>query len=186
MSRTRAFLTAGLAWVGVVVGHLLAYVVAYPAEQVREGELEATGHGSFEFAIIAAIAIVPAVLVFAATSALSARRRPSVLRTALLLAPLQLVAFALLELLERDGSFTQALAEPAVLLGFAVQVVVALVSSLLLAGFCRAVRALAARDGGTHSFVETPLWRPVDFLVPSRLAFLVSTGRRAPPLPLAA
>lgn len=180
-ARLRGSQLAGIASAGVVVGHCLAYLLAYPPARARAAYLSSTGHGSFDRLVpIAAVgALVAAILL--ARRALAGGDAPPAPVTAAHLAAIQLPAFALLEAAERGFSWTAAATDPAVAVGLVLQVLLALGSALLVAPFVRAVRRIAGRR------VRLP--QPTRALRPSRTRpfvgrapHLASARRRAPPL----
>jgi hypothetical protein len=181
--RRDALIAAGTAWAGLVLGHLLAYTLAYPGEAARRSHLAGTGHGWLDVVTLSLLAVVPAVLALTAIRSLSAGSRGT---TWIRLAALQVPAFLLIEVAERGASFDRALTDPAVLLGLAVQVVVAAVAALLLRGFSRAVAAVAARFGPSRAPSTTAPAVAAPDLAPPHLVRLVRARRRAPPLPIAA
>jgi hypothetical protein len=141
--RTRLWL-GGLAAGGVVVAHVLAFLLVAPNPLQRGELLEATGHGAWPFlAPIAMGAVVVALAGFA-----SGRSReddpmpPAALfrGTAGRLVTLQFAAFLLLEALERlaiGHGLTELLREPVIAIGLVAQVLVALVGAALLVMFAR-------------------------------------------------
>jgi hypothetical protein len=181
MRRRDGRIAAGAAWAGLVLGHLLAYALAYPDTAGRRAHLAGTGHGWLDLVTLSLLAVVPAVLALTAIRALRGGHGGA---TWLRLSALQVPAFLLIEVLERGSSIDQAFADPAVLLGLVVQVVVAAVTALLLGGFARAVAAVSRLR--VRRPRPTPIGRPhVPELVPPHLLRLARTRRRAPPLPIA-
>jgi hypothetical protein len=176
---------AGTAWGGLVLGHLLTYLLTDPAATVREAHLAASGHGSFHLLVLSALAAVPVALVLVTVRALAPGTVFPLAPTARLLLALQAVGFVLLELAERGLSPSAALADPAVRVGLLIQVLVAFGSALLLGLFTRAVRLVAARLRRPSSRRPPVLMppRPVAAWV-DRLVLLVRARKRAPPLPL--
>jgi hypothetical protein len=181
--RRDALIAAGTAWAGLVLGHLLAYALAYPGEAARRSHLAGTGHGWLDVVTLSLLAVVPAVLALTAIRSLSAGSRGT---TWIRLAALQVPAFLLIEVAERGASFDRALTDPAVLLGLAVQVVVAAVAALLLRGFSRTVAAVAARRRPSRAPSATAPAVAAPDVEPPHLVRLVRSRRRAPPLPIAA
>lgn len=184
MSKLRLLAIGGLAWSGVVLGHLLAYVLAHPAEAERSARLATSGHGSFPLLLISALAGIPAVLSLLAVRVIRGHRSPALLPIAIGLAAIQVPTFLAMEFFERGMSFQRMLLEPAVVIGIGIQVLVAFISAVLVRTFVRAVEALAARR--SHILQSDPLIRqlaPVTHDRPRRLDFLISAQHRAPPLP---
>jgi hypothetical protein len=180
--RRDGLIAAGAAWAGLVLGHLLAYALAYPDPAGRRAHLAGTGHGWLDLVTLSLLAVVPAVLALTAIRALRGGHGGA---TWLRLSALQVPAFLLIEVFERGSSIDRAFTDPAVLLGLVVQVVVAAVTALLLGGLARAVAAVASRLR-----VRRPRPAPVRCpdlaeLLPPHLLRLARTRRRAPPLPIA-
>ena len=182
MTRIRVLLIAGLAWSGVVLGHLVAYLVTYPAEVERATRLADTGHGSFPLLLVSALAAIPAFLSLLTVRVMRGDRAPSPFPTAVWLAAIQVPAFLVMELLERGMSFEHALLEPALLIGLMVQVLVAVISAVLVKSFVRAVVALTSRLGQLRGRAPARLLAPALGHRPKRLVFLMSAPDRAPPL----
>lgn len=184
MTRIRLLVIGGLAWSGVVLGHLLAYVFAHPAEAERSVRLASSGHGSFPLLLISALAGIPAVLSLLAVRVIRGDRSPTLLSIAICLTAIQVPTFFAMEFFERGMSFQRMLVEPAVVFGLVIQVLVAIISSVLVRTFVRAVGVLTARR--SHLLPREPLIRqlaPVTHDRPRRLDFLISAQHRAPPLP---
>jgi hypothetical protein len=181
--RRDGLIAAGTAWAGLVLGHLLAYALAYPGQATRRAHLAGTGHGWLDVVTLSLLAVVPAVIALTVVRSL---RDGSTGTTWTRLAALQVPAFLLIEVAERGASIDRALTDPAVLLGLALQLVVAAVAALLLRGFSRAVAAVAARGRPATPRSAKALARPAPDLAPPHLLRLVRARRRAPPLPIAA
>lgn len=182
MSRIRGLAIGGLAWSGVVLGHLCAYFLAYPGEAERSAHLAETGHGSFPLLLISALAAIPAILSLLAVRVIRGDRTPPLLSTAVLLAAIQVPAFLAMEFFERGLSFEQMVLEPAVLGGVVIQVLVAAISALLVKTFARAVVALTSRLWRLPRQAPAKLLAPATDHRPQRLVFLISARHRAPPL----
>jgi hypothetical protein len=158
--RSSAFVAAGAAWVGLVAGHVVAYAVAYPSGAVRHAHLLLTGHGWMGPALLSLAATIPAVI--AAAAVRTARAGPVATGpTAIRLAAVQVPAFLLVEMAERHD-LGAALADPAVLAGLALQVVIAGALALLLAGFTRAVALVVSRRSAISGQV-----RPLSDVLPA-------------------
>ncbi|HET6771595.1 MAG TPA: hypothetical protein VFH75_08145 [Actinomycetota bacterium] len=182
MTRVRLLAIGGLAWSGVVLGHLLAYVLAHPAEAERSARLASSGHDSFPLLLISALAGIPAVLSLLAVRVIRGDRSPALLSIAICLAAIQVPTFLAMEFFERGMSLEQMLLEPAVVMGLAIQVLVALISSLLVRTFVRAVGALITRGSRLPREPRMRQLAPVTQDRPRRLYFLISDQHRAPPL----
>lgn len=182
MSRIRGLAIGGLAWSGVVLGHLVAYLLVHPSEAERSALLENTGHGSFPLLLVSGLAAIPAILILLVIRVLRGDRSPAFVPTALWLAAIQVPAFLTMEFFERDMSVEQMLLEPAVGMGLAVQVLVAFISSLLVRTFVRGVRALISRGSRLPREPHIRQLTPVTRARPTQPYFLISPQHRAPPL----
>jgi hypothetical protein len=182
VTRIRVLIIGGIAWSGVVLGHLVAYLVAYPGEAERSAHLAQTGHGSFPLLLISALAAIPAILSLLAVRVIRGDRTRPLLPTAVLLAAIQVPAFLAMEFFERGMSFDRMVLEPAVLGGLVIQVLVAVISALLVKTFARAVVALTSRLWRLSRQAPAKLLAPAPDHRPQRLVFLISARHRAPPL----
>lgn len=182
MSRIRGLAIGGLAWSGVVLGHLCAYLLAYPGEAERSAHLADAGHGSFPLLLISGLAAIPAILSLLAVRVIRGDRTPAPLSTAVMLAAIQVPAFLAMEFLERGMSLERMVLEPAVLVGLGVQVLVAIISAVLVKTFARAVGALTSRLWRPPRQAPAVLLTPATDHRPNRLVFLISARHRAPPL----
>lgn len=136
----RGLVTAGLVAGGVVVGHALAYALAYPVQAVRSARLDETGHEGFSLLVLLGVlAAGTAILVIGLRSA----RRVTSPPTVGLLLRLQVSAFAMLELAERGFDLGAFVHDPAVIVGLVVQAVLAFVIVALARGAARAGRWFA-------------------------------------------
>lgn len=173
---------AGLAAGGMVAGHTLGYAVAEPDAALRADHLAATGHGSF--GLLACVAAAAALLAVAAVARRAATGSGEPGPTLSPLATAQVLAFALVELVERGGSAAVAARDPAVVVGLLLQVGVAALLARLVGGVARVARLLARRPRRrARERAARPL--PEDPLAP-RSQLLLGAPRRAPPLPSAA
>jgi hypothetical protein len=185
--RVGLLLTTAIAWVGVVVGHLAACVLAYPNEAVRHVHLEATGHTWVRLAVPSLWAVVPVILLALAVGAVRRPAGSSGSGMALRLAAIQVPAFLLIELVVRDGGLGRILGDPAVFVGLVLQPLIAVVAAWLLDLFGRAVRAAVARlRTGLRHVASRSVLAPVLAQTPPRCRLLLPVGRRAPPLPATA
>lgn len=184
VSRLRLLAVAGLAWAGMVVGHLLAYRLVYPSMPHRLEHLMETGHGAFPLPMVCALACAPALLMAVAAAYLAGGGdlRPTVMW----LAAIQVPSFALLELAERHFVIDLLLREPAFYVGVGVQLAIAAIASALVRVVVRAIRVLV---GWRRRTIRAPAVVAVPALAgwaTPRRDFLVSLRHRAPPLGLAA
>jgi hypothetical protein len=188
---------AGVATVGVLVGHWLAYVVAVPDPAARAGILAASGHSYWVLAI--KLAVVLAVvgvgtLVLRHLSGTVGRPgdRPetqTLSEIAAKLSVIQVFAFTGMELAERvtvGAPVGHLFHHRIFLVGLAVQVLVSCAGAVILSWLDRAVRRLCR--------VEARPFLPLRQVWSSRLPVLLrtaastgplvgGTGLRGPPLP---
>lgn len=185
MADNRSRLGAALfALGGIALGHIVGYSLAIPAADVREAHLAATGHGSF--GLVSAVALVVAsggIGVLVATS-MSRTGSDGFQERAVRLGGIQTSGFLVLELVERRFALGEVLGDPAVIVGFLVQVLVALAGAALLTLL---VRTVAAFNAGRRRVSRPARSFPkAGRTVPIRIsAFLGGSRLRAPPLPLA-
>jgi hypothetical protein len=175
-------LITAVAWVGVVLGHVTAYLLAYPVEGPRHDHLASTGHTWVGVAEASLLALVPVILLAVMIRASRPGGSWSVSGLALRLAAVQIPSFAAIEIFER-GSVVRTVTDPAVLIGLALLPLVAMLAAWLLGLLHCAVRAvLGARPPRLRPSLRS-FPRPVLASVPPRLRLLLPTRRRAPPLP---
>ncbi|HYI46272.1 MAG TPA: hypothetical protein VE174_12515 [Actinomycetota bacterium] len=171
MKRARTTLIAAFAGGGVLVAHWLGFLAASHSHDHHQGHLmQATGHDLFTYVVALAAAISAFLLSRYTRRRMDERHSPEIsglrlfAQAGVRMIPLQVIAFLLLESIERvvfAGGFTNILAEPAVQFGLAFQIVVALVGALLLATFAGAVEAVrrrtrfAARRGVLRIYPKT-------------------------------
>jgi hypothetical protein len=143
----------GLAAFGIVAAHCLAYILIAPDGDKRASLMDATGHRFwglvFALALGAGVAGMSGVLVRFLHLSTAEHSNVNLFGfSASRLMALQVGGFMLLEVTERTfmGSGAHSIVEPVVLLGLALQVVVALVSALLL---CLLTKTLHALLSGT-------------------------------------
>ncbi len=184
MRRRDALVAAGIAWAGLVLGHSLTYLLAYPSASARRTHLLATGHAWLGPAALSVGAAIPALLVVAAARAV---RTGAAARGRLLpwLALAQVGAFLIVEVVERGPDLGAALADPAVLLGVVVQVAVA-AAAWLVVWAVTSVVVVAARHPARPRRARARPRSTAGRLSAPRLIFLIRTRRRAPPSPLPA
>jgi hypothetical protein len=142
-------------------------------------------HSWVPVGVVLAIAAVPGVVVIVALHAVRAERGLRALPTAGLLAAIQLPLFLGLEVLERVVAPEPFALEPAVGVGVLIQVAAVIVGTLVLAAVVHVARALKGARG-KRSEATKPRGFPEVNRRPEHLLLLISTRRRAPPLPLAA
>jgi hypothetical protein len=180
VGRLRVLAVGGLAWVGMVAGHLLAYALVYPLPHDRMEHLAATGHGTLPLHAICALACAPAVITVVAILRLRQREAPR--PTAQWLAAIQILGFVLVESVERGSSAGSLLGDPAFLLGLVLQVVIALLAAGLVRVVTRAVSMLVSQpqaNGKAPRRIPSPAPGAVRA---DPLTFLVYSPRRAPPV----
>ena len=183
MRRPGIVLTIATAWVGVVAGHVVAYLLGYPSAGPRHDHLAVTGHSWVGVATASLLAVVPVVLLAVAIRAVRSEGPWSGSALALRLIAIQVPAFGLIELLERQWSAGRTLTDPAVFIGLVLLPLIAVLAAWLLDLFGKAVRAIVARI--RRALHRAPRALPRPSLLQSRLRdeVLLPVGRRAPPLP---
>jgi hypothetical protein len=179
----RNLLLGPLAFAGAIAGHSLGYLVSHPGAHERSAALIGTGHGSF--GRLTAVAVATGVGGLVALTVRACRRQTVEFRwLASRLAALQLAIFAVLELAERDFDPGRTVDDPAVLLGLAAQVLVALGAAVLARGVqdvVRSIRSEAPPTPRAPSRFPRPATRASRR---TRLDWLWEARRRAPPVPL--
>jgi hypothetical protein len=184
VGRAGLLITTAIAWVGVVVGHLAACVLAYPNEAVRHVHLEAAGHTWVRLAVPSLWAVIPVILLVVAVGAVRKTTASPGSGMAIRLAAVQVPAFLLIELVVQDGGLGHILGDPAVFVGLVLQPVIAVVAAWLLDLIGRAVRVAVARlRTGLRQAASPSVCAPVLGQTPPRWRLLLPVGRRAPPLP---
>jgi hypothetical protein len=188
----------GVAVAGVVVGHMVAYVLAVPSPTVRVALLGATGHAYWTAAIAAAMVLGLASLATTLrqrfrAGLLASRPEPAerLGRLAGQLASFQLAIYLVQETLERleAGIPPHALLDGRLLVtGVVVQMAIALVLAVLLVAIGRVAEAAGRALRPSARRVEPTGLPVVDLALawrPSRL-LAAGLGSRAPPRSLAA
>ena len=183
--------TAGVAAAGVMVGHWLAYSVAFPQPQVRQAILIASGHGYWQTAVRLVVVLAVAALgvvvfrLIGDRDAIEADRTLAFATLVRRLILLQVAGFSAMEISERvvaGAPVTPMFSHALFAIGLLVQVVVAIVGALVLLSFARTVvatlrilrRPIARRLPTTHiALLAAPA-------VPSR-ALLGPASPRGPP-----
>jgi hypothetical protein len=181
-----ALLVVAVAWVGVVLGHLTAYLLAYPVEGPRHDHLAVTGHSWLGLGKTSLLALIPVILLAVAIRATRPGGSWSGSELALRLAAVQVPAFALIEILERRGSVARTVTDPAVFIGLVLLPLVAVVAAWLLSLLHRAVRAVVVSLRLPRRLAPRSFPRPVLEDAPPRYRLLLPARRRAPPLPSSA
>jgi hypothetical protein len=183
VKRPGVLLTVAIAWVGVVLGHLAAYLLAYPTQGARHLHLALTGHTWTGLATASLLAVIPVILLTFVLRSIRAPGSWSGSDLALRLAVIQAPAFLAIEIVERDGSLGQAFSDPAVFVGLILQPLVAVLASWVLELVRRSVRAIVARFLTPRPVATRAFPRPGLLLsLPRTWAFLPAR-LRAPPLP---
>ena len=183
MKRPGILLTTAIAWVGVVLGHLLAYLLTYPAQGSRHLHLALTGHSWTGLATGSLLAVIPVILLAVGVRSYRGSGGWSGGALALRLVVVQVPAFLVVEMMEREWSLGRTLADPAVFVGLILQPLVALLAAWALELLGRGVRAVAALLRRPRPAAARSLPRPgLILLVPRCWAFL-PTRLRAPPHP---
>lgn len=144
MRRPGIILTIAIAWTAVVVGHLIAYLLTYPSQGLRHLHLVVTGHSWTGMATASLLAAVPVILLAIAVGSLRTAASWPGRALALRLTAIQAPAFLTLEIMERGWSAERAVSDPAVLVGLALQPLVAVIAAWVLELVRRTVRAIAS------------------------------------------
>jgi hypothetical protein len=178
------------AFVGLIVGHLLSYLIAIPNPTQRALVLAQSGHSYLHLAGDVAVVLAFAAAVTVGLRAMAERdatARSSTARLAFRLGAFQAGAFIAMELGERLVSgtgFGELFADHLFGIGIVVQLVIASVGALLLRWLGRVAVRIAAVLG--RSPLRRPAgstWvRPGSARAPRR-AFAGIVAARAPPLP---
>jgi hypothetical protein len=182
--------TFAFAFVGLIVGHLLSYLIAIPDPTRRATVLADSGHAYLHLAGDVAVILGFAAAVTVGLRAVAARDatdRSSAARFAWRLGSLQAGAFIAMELGERlvsGGTFGELFADHLFGIGIVVQLVIAAAGALLLRLIGRvAVRIADALAPPPRRRPARTLWvRPGSSRSP-RPAFAGTVSTRAPPLP---
>lgn len=186
MRRPGMPLTSAIAWVGVVVGHLVAYLLTYPSRGVRHVHLEITGHEWLAVATASLLAAIPVIVLVAGSRSVRSPASWNGPGLALRLLTIQVVAFGLLEVAERGWSIREAIFDPAVFVGLALQPLLAVVAARILDLLHRVVRSIVARLRPAHPAAARPSRPPVPRQSVFRAWLLLPARRRAPPSALLA
>jgi hypothetical protein len=182
--------TFAFAFLGLIVGHLLSYLIAIPDPARRAVVLAHSGHAYLHLAGDMAVILGFAAAVTVGLRALSLRDatdRSSAARLAWRLGALQAGAFIAMELGERlvsGGGFGELFADHLFGIGIVVQLVIAAAGALLLGLIGRVSVRIA------DTFARPPRRRPgcTIWVRPGssrnpRPAFAGTVSTRAPPLP---
>jgi hypothetical protein len=178
------------AFVGLIAGHLLSYLIAIPDAARRDAVLAETGHAYLHLAGDVAIVLAFASVVTVGLRAVAergARELPSGLRLAWRLGALQAGAFVAMEVGERlvnGARLGELFADHLFGIGIVLQLVIASFGALLLRWLGRIVVRIAAvlarsrrrRPSGT-------IWIRSGSARAPRLALAGIDSARAPPLP---
>lgn len=174
----------GIAVGGMVLGHVLGYLLAFPVQALRAEHLATTGHGSFPALGILALAVAGCSTLVVGARALREDGDVALAPATAQLLRVQVPVFLLLELVERGWDPVRTLADPGVRIGLVVQALVALAIAAILGTLVRGVRALAGaapRSWPRPASLPLPFPRPTPSPRPTRH---VGSRRRAPPRPL--
>ncbi len=186
MRRSAILLTVAAAWVGVVAGHIAAYLLAYPSAGPRHAHLVVTGHSWTGVATASLLAVIPVALLATAVLAVKAKDPSSGSSLAFRLMAIQVPAFVLIEVMERQWSVGATAADPAVFLGLVLLPLFAVLAAWVLDLFGRAVRSVVEGLRRPRRVPPRHYPRPVLAQVRPRHRFLIPARRRAPPLLLPA
>jgi hypothetical protein len=187
---TRGLPVFSWAVLGLVAGHGIAYLIAIPDAQRRTAVLQSTGHAYLpllvEIGLILAVAGA-ARLVMRAFGSGGRVRDGSLVRTAAGLGALQVVAFVVLEVVERlltHMPLHELVSDHVLGIGVVVQLGVAMVGALVLRAMTRTAARLALVAVRSHTprpagLVPIPFVRTLDL----RPVLVGAVGVRGPPLP---
>ncbi len=168
---------------GVLVGHAATYVLVVPDPHHRGLVLEGTGHGylpaAAQLALVLAVAGIAAVLA-SGIALRSSTVEPSVVRLAVRLATVQVVAFAALEVVERSvagAPLGDLVGDRVLAIGAAAQLGIAVMSALVVrllgrgaarVGEIVRARTAAARPiAGTLAIASYAPWAPARVTLPA-------------------
>ena len=180
--------TFAFAFVGLIVGHLLSYLIAIPDPARRTLVLAHSGHAYLHLAGDAAVILGFAAAVTVGLRAVTRRvDLPSAAHLAWRLGSLQAGAFIAMELGERlvSGSgFGVLFNSPLFGIGIVVQLAIAAIGAVLLRWIWRvAVRIADALGRPPRRQPAGTLWVRAASLRNPRPAFAGTLSARAPPLP---
>jgi hypothetical protein len=135
---------------GILLGHLITYMLLVPRAGERAAILHETGHGYFPVALEAALVVAALSLVSWFLGAVARRDRSVKSRSLFVrLARLQVAGFAAMEVTERIASGTPLLelVRDHIVVGLAVQLIVAWLASRVLAALGRVAERIHGSDG---------------------------------------
>jgi hypothetical protein len=188
-ARVRGLPVFGVAVAGLVLGHVVSYLIAVPDPHQRAFLLQRTGHAYLpalgEAALILALGGIVALFV-RAFAGFRGGGPEGVVRLACALALVQVSAFAGQEVLERlvaGAPLRELVGDHILIVGAIVQIAIAAAGAATLRWLTRAAVRLATSVG---SRAALPRVRPVlalpDTALPANARLLVWAGRvRAPP-----
>jgi hypothetical protein len=179
--RSGILLTTAIAWVGVVIGHLAAYVLTYPAQGFRHIHLALSGHSWSGLATASLFAVVPVILLTVIVRSLRAGATWSGGALALRLAAIQVPAFLAIEVMERGWSVGRTISDPAVFVGLVLQPLVAVIAAWIVELLSRTVRAIATLLAPPPVAAPRSLPRPGLQVSPPRPWASFPSRLRAPP-----
>jgi hypothetical protein len=188
-NRLAFLLSLGLAAVGGLAAHALAYRIAEPDPERRHHLLESTGHGYFDPTLIGSLCLALTVLAFAGCILAGIRRSARPPLWVFALAPP--LGFALQEHAERmlhHNAFSAGtVLEPTFLAGLLLQLPFAAVALLLARALLVAAVVLARELGAPPRFrpaVDASLAVPTGCWTLAAPTLVGARGQRAPPLAL--
>jgi hypothetical protein len=181
--RARRLLPVAAAAAGVVLAHAADYAVVYPDAGRRSQELSATGHGYWPVAVGLAAALGAVAVVVAAVR--GARRRAAAVPSVARLAALQMIVFAVIEVVERVSVGVDPvpfLHSPSFAVGLVLQVAAAAGCAFVLAVVERAARRIAGLFDRAPRRPRAQSWTlPVTDRLPGAILF-APAAPRGPPL----
>lgn len=183
----RAALTC-LAPLSMIAAHIAAYQAAAPGHHAHEELFAATGHGSGWWIAALLVTIVTGAVLQSADKRgpYVARRRDLLLRTAVTLGLVQTIAFIALEVFERAAAGAASLGilqEPVMVLGIALQIVVAVLTALVVVFLVEVVTRLWGRTTSLRRD-GAPLISPSSADILKLAAACAPAAPRGPPLHL--
>lgn len=186
-NRLAWLLSLGLAAIGGLAAHGLAYRMAEPDPERRHHLLESTGHSYFDLTLIGSLCLALIVVAFAGCVLIGIRRETRPPLWLFALAPP--VGFALQEhaerMLHQDSFSAGTVLEPTFLAGLLLQLPFAVVALLVARALLVAAGALARVLGAPLRLRPTPddaaLAVPTGHWIPAAPVLVGARGQRAPP-----
>jgi hypothetical protein len=182
---------AGFAIAGIVGAHFAAYLVTVPDPHARRAALEVSGHRYWPLVIAAGVVALGVSLIVltrrianshSVTSGNAGRFWFFVLR----LFALQVLGFVALEAAEWTfvavHPLAELIAEPAFIVGLALQIAVAFVGALVIVAFSRAIEFVCARLRSRSRTHDGYAWQPRELSLASSSVMSGPAPPRGPPV----